>query len=135
MSGKANLAPPRKEDQDFFKMTSIETMTISSIEQLRSKREELNNMIMEGQARRAKIQSGDPAAIEQVLAEKLESLDSNIAWKQEQRTAYDSSITQTEAEYKRLLDGSQTLLKTVRDDSENLKNMKPSEGIFAMFGF
>eukprot|EP00744_Colponema_vietnamica_P002776 GILI01004319.1.p2 GENE.GILI01004319.1~~GILI01004319.1.p2 ORF type:complete len:113 (-),score=20.75 GILI01004319.1:277-615(-) len=94
---------------------------VKCIEDLREKREELNNQILKEEEEKQKIQK-DIA----VLTERLAKINESLARKVQSRNEYDKTVQETEAAYMKILESAQTLLHVLKRESVNLVKKKQS---------
>ena len=92
---------------------------VTCIEDLRSKREEVNKSIAADEEEKAKIQNDL-----RILTERLSRLNDNLARKIASRNEYDKTIQETEAAYMKILESSQTLLHVLKRETVNLTKKK-----------
>ena len=92
---------------------------VTCIEDLRSKREEVNKSIAADEEEKAKIQNDL-----RILTERLSRLNDNLARKIASRNEYDKTIQETEAAYAKIMESSQTLLHVLKRESVNLTKKK-----------
>lgn len=103
-------------------LSPIKTNFIPSqnIEELRAKREELNETIVQEEDEVNKIKNEIRLAQER-LSRLTESLNKKLA----ARNEYDSAIAYTEQAYMKILESSQTLLHVLRRQSVSLQKKQP----------
>mmetsp|Transcript_40552 Transcript_40552/g.96354 ORF Transcript_40552/g.96354 Transcript_40552/m.96354 type:complete len:112 (-) Transcript_40552:974-1309(-) len=92
---------------------------VKCIEDLREKRTEIDRLIKEEEAEKAKIQS-DLA----VLTKRLAMLNDSLARKTASRNEYDKVISETEAAYLKILESSQTLLTVLKRETVNINKKR-----------
>ena len=92
---------------------------VTCIEDLRSKREEVNKSIAADEEEKAKIQNDL-----RILTERLARINDNLARKISSRNEYDKTIQETEAAYQKIMESSQTLLHVLKRESVNLTKKK-----------
>ena len=92
---------------------------VTCIEDLRSKREEVNKSIAADEEEKAKIQNDL-----RILTERLARRNDNLARKIASRNEYDKTIQETEAAYMKILESSQTLLHVLKRETVNLTKKK-----------
>ncbi|XP_029920504.1 microtubule nucleation factor SSNA1 [Myripristis murdjan] len=88
---------------------------VKCIEELCSKREELNRQIQQEEQEKARLQH-DIA----VLTEKLSRVNESLAQRLTARDTFDRTIAETEAAYMKILESSQTLLSVLKKEAGNL---------------
>ena len=96
---------------------------LAGIEELRTKREEIDTQITEEEDEKAKVQSDL-----QVLSKRLTTLNESIARKLAARNDYDKTIQETEAAYLKILESSQTLLTVLKRESAGLEKKSTGPG-------
>ena len=92
---------------------------VTCIEDLRSKREEVNKSIAADEEEKAKIQNDL-----RILTERLSRLNDNLARKIASRNEYDKTIQETEAAYAKIMESSQTLLTVLKRESVNISKKR-----------
>ncbi|KAM8933629.1 microtubule nucleation factor SSNA1 [Pelodytes ibericus] len=88
---------------------------VKCIEDLCSKREELNRQILQEEEEKNKLQNDI-----RVLTEKLSRVNENLARKMASRNEFDKTIAETQAAYMKILESSQTLLNVLKREAGNL---------------
>ena len=88
----------------------------AGIEDLRTKREEIQEQISTEEEEKAKVQNDLT-----VLSKRLSTLNDSIARKVAARTDYDKTIQETEAAYNKILESSMTLLTVLKRESVGLE--------------
>lgn len=86
------------------------------IEDLCSKRDDLQRQIMAEEEEKHKLQNDI-----RVLSEKLAKVNENLAKKISARNEFDKTIAETESAYMKILESSQTLLNVLKRESNSLK--------------
>lgn len=92
---------------------------VKCLEDLREKRQSLNNEIMQEEQQKADIQKKL-----QKLTEQLHRTDDSLSHKSQARNDYDTTIQETEAAYMKILESSQTLLHVLKRETVNLVKRK-----------
>lgn len=100
---RSHVSSPRPDDHN------------AGIEDLREKREEINQQITDEEDEKSKVQSDLT-----VLSKRLTTLNDSIARKVAARNDYDKTIHETEAAYLKILESSQTLLTVLKRESVGL---------------
>ncbi|KAG8447366.1 hypothetical protein GDO86_014726 [Hymenochirus boettgeri] len=85
------------------------------IEDLCSKREDLNSQIQQDEEEKHKLQNDI-----RILTEKLSRVNESLARKMATRSEFDKTIAETEAAYMKILESSQTLLNVLKREAGNL---------------
>ncbi|KAM3599541.1 uncharacterized protein V6R79_007641 [Siganus canaliculatus] len=88
---------------------------VKCIEDLRSKREELNRQIRQEEEEKDRLQHDI-----RVLSEKLSRVNESLAQRLAARTTFDRTIAETEAAYTKILESSQSLLSVLKQEAGNL---------------
>ncbi|XP_059405765.1 microtubule nucleation factor SSNA1-like [Carassius carassius] len=88
---------------------------VKCIEELCSKREELNRLIQQEEAEKSRLQHDI-----RVLTEKLSRVNESLARRLAARADFDRTIAETEAAYMKILESSQTLLSVLKKETGNL---------------
>ncbi len=101
--------------------SSIHTLWLAGIEDLKEKREEVNRQILKDEEEKQKIQNDL-----RILTERLSRINDSLARKVASRNEYDKTIMETEAAYMKILESSQTLLHVLKRESVNLTKKKQS---------
>uniref|UniRef100_A0A9J7Z0S7 Sjogren syndrome nuclear autoantigen 1 n=1 Tax=Cyprinus carpio carpio TaxID=630221 RepID=A0A9J7Z0S7_CYPCA len=91
------------------------SLFFSGIEELCSKREELNRLIQQEEAEKSRLQHDI-----RVLTEKLSRVNESLARRLAARADFDRTIAETEAAYMKILESSQTLLSVLKKETGNL---------------
>ncbi|MEQ2187958.1 hypothetical protein GOODEAATRI_010075 [Goodea atripinnis] len=89
--------------------------TTSGIEDLCSKREELNRQIRQEEDEKERLQHDI-----RVLTEKLSRVNESLAQRLATRANLDRTIAETEAAYTKILESSQSLLSVLKQEAGNL---------------
>ncbi|CAF1133161.1 unnamed protein product [Didymodactylos carnosus] len=90
---------------------------VKCIEDLCTKRDELQRQIMTEEEEKHKIENEIRQA-----SERLSKINENLAKKITARTEFDRTISETEAAYMKILESSQTLLNVLKRESNSLRN-------------
>merc|ERR1712166_261478 len=106
-------------DQAGATLQNYNSDLVTCIEELRSKREELNTSLAADEEEKAKIQNDL-----RILTERLARINDNLARKVASRNEYDKTIQETEAAYSKIMESSQTLLHVLKRESVNLTKKK-----------
>uniref|UniRef100_A0A3B3DQG2 Sjogren syndrome nuclear autoantigen 1 n=1 Tax=Oryzias melastigma TaxID=30732 RepID=A0A3B3DQG2_ORYME len=85
------------------------------IEDLYSKREELNRQIKLEEEEKERLQHDI-----QILSEKLSKVEKSLAQRLAARATFDRTIGETEAAYTKILESSQSLLSVLKQEAGNL---------------
>ncbi|KAM8828862.1 microtubule nucleation factor SSNA1 [Spinachia spinachia] len=88
---------------------------VKCIEDLCSKREELNRQIKLEEEEKDRLQHDI-----RVLSEKLSRVNESLAQRLVARTTFDRTIAETEAAYTKILESSQSLLSVLKQEAGNL---------------
>ncbi|KAK1155606.1 hypothetical protein AOXY_G26615 [Acipenser oxyrinchus oxyrinchus] len=88
---------------------------VKCIEELCSKREELNRQILQEEEEKTKLQNDI-----RILTEKLSRVNESLARKLAARNDFDRTIAETEAAYMKILESSQTLLNVLKREAGSL---------------
>uniref|UniRef100_A0A8C5PDJ9 SSNA1 n=1 Tax=Leptobrachium leishanense TaxID=445787 RepID=A0A8C5PDJ9_9ANUR len=88
---------------------------VKCIEDLCSKREELNRQILQEEEEKNKLQNDI-----RVLSERLARLNQELARKMAARNDFDRTIAETQAAYMKILESSQTLLNVLKREAGSL---------------
>ncbi|XP_056288070.1 Sjoegren syndrome nuclear autoantigen 1 [Pseudoliparis swirei] len=88
---------------------------VKCMEDLCSKREELNRQIKQEEEEKERLQHDIG-----ILSEKLKRVDESLAQRRSARTSFDRTITETEAAYTKILESSQSLLSVLKLEAGNL---------------
>ena len=115
----AGRVQPVEMAQEGATLQNYNNELVTCIEDLRSKREEVNKSIAADEEEKAKIQNDL-----RILTERLSRLNDNLARKIASRNEYDKTIQETEAAYAKIMESSQTLLHVLKRESVNLTKKK-----------
>ncbi|KAM6901112.1 microtubule nucleation factor SSNA1 [Lycodopsis pacificus] len=88
---------------------------VKCIEELCSKREELNSQIKQEEEEKDRLQHDI-----RVLSEKLSRVNESLAQRLAARSTFDRTIAETEAAYTKILESSQSLLSVLKQEAGNL---------------
>ncbi|XP_031711506.1 microtubule nucleation factor SSNA1 [Anarrhichthys ocellatus] len=88
---------------------------VKCIEELCSKREELNSQIKQEEEEKVRLQHDI-----RVLSEKLCRVNESLAQRLAARSTFDRTIAETEAAYTKILESSQSLLSVLKQEAGNL---------------
>ncbi|XP_026110425.1 Sjoegren syndrome nuclear autoantigen 1-like [Carassius auratus] len=88
---------------------------VKCIEELCSKREELNRLIQQEEAEKTRLQHDI-----RLLTDKLSHVNESLAHRLAARADFDRTIAETEAAYMKILESSQTLLSVLKKETGNL---------------
>eukprot|EP00064_Thunnus_orientalis_P003888 superscaffoldBa00000336_g3899 len=88
---------------------------VKCIEDLCSKREELNRQIKQEEEEKERLQHDI-----RVLSEKLSRVNESLAQRLGARATFDRTIAETEAAYTKILESSQSLLSVLKQEAGNL---------------
>uniref|UniRef100_H3CI08 Sjogren syndrome nuclear autoantigen 1 n=2 Tax=Tetraodon nigroviridis TaxID=99883 RepID=H3CI08_TETNG len=88
---------------------------VKCIEDLHSKREELNRQIRQEEEEKERLQHDI-----QVLSDKLSRVNESLSQRLAARAAFDRTIAETEAAYTKILESSQSLLCVLKKEAGNL---------------
>ncbi|XP_075690965.1 microtubule nucleation factor SSNA1 [Rhinoderma darwinii] len=88
---------------------------VKCIEDLCSKRDELNRQIQQEEEEKNKLQNDI-----RILTEKLSRVNESLARKMASRNEFDKTIAETQAAYMKILESSQTLLNVLKRETGNL---------------
>ncbi|XP_075935782.1 microtubule nucleation factor SSNA1 [Anarhichas minor] len=88
---------------------------VKCIEELSSKREELNSQIKQEEEEKDRLQHDI-----RVLSEKLSRVNESLAQRLAARSTFDRTIAETEAAYTKILESSQSLLSVLKQEAGNL---------------
>uniref|UniRef100_UPI00398E6422 microtubule nucleation factor SSNA1 n=1 Tax=Pristiophorus japonicus TaxID=55135 RepID=UPI00398E6422 len=91
---------------------------VKCIEDLCSKREELNQQILQDEEEKNKLQNDI-----RILTEKLAKVNESLARKMATRNEFDRTIAETEAAYMKILESSQTLLTILKREAGTLHHV------------
>lgn len=92
---------------------------VKCIEDLCTKRDELQKQIINEEEEKSKIQNDI-----RILSERLAKINESLAKKIASRNEYDKTISETEAAYMKILESSQTLLHVLK--KETAKEQPPA---------
>ncbi|XP_051893267.1 Sjoegren syndrome nuclear autoantigen 1 [Pristis pectinata] len=92
---------------------------VKCIEDLCTKREELNQHILQEEEQKNKLQNDI-----RILTEKLAKVNESLARKMATRNEFDRTIAETEAAYMKILESSQTLLTVLKREAGTLNQVK-----------
>ena len=92
---------------------------VACIDDLRSKREEVNRSILRDEEEKAKIQKELTT-----MTERLSRINEDLARKMQARNEFDQTIQETEAAYMKILESSQTLLNVLKREAINLQKKR-----------
>ena len=92
------------------------TFVLKGIEDLCTKRDDLQRQIMGEEEEKHKLQNDI-----RVLSEKLAKVNESLAKKISARNEFDKTIAETEAAYMKILESSQTLLNVLKRESNTFK--------------
>uniref|UniRef100_A0A8D0GUX2 Sjogren syndrome nuclear autoantigen 1 n=1 Tax=Sphenodon punctatus TaxID=8508 RepID=A0A8D0GUX2_SPHPU len=96
-------------------LQSYNNELVKCIEDLCTKRDELNKQIQQEEEEKNKLQNDI-----RILTEKLARVNENLARKMASRNEFDKTIAETEAAYMKILESSQTLLNVLKKEAGNL---------------
>ncbi|XP_048875742.1 Sjoegren syndrome nuclear autoantigen 1 [Brienomyrus brachyistius] len=96
---------------------------VKCIEELCSKREELNRQVQKEEEEKARLQHDI-----RVLTEKLSRVNESLARRLAARADFDRTIAETEAAYMKILESSQTLLTVLKKETGNLSRITDARG-------
>ncbi|KAK9532834.1 hypothetical protein VZT92_010201 [Zoarces viviparus] len=88
---------------------------VKCIEDLSSKREELNSQIKQEEEEKERLQHDI-----RVLSDKLSRVNESLAQRLAARSTFDRTIAETEAAYTKILESSQSLLSVLKQEAGNL---------------
>ncbi|XP_030290813.1 microtubule nucleation factor SSNA1 [Sparus aurata] len=88
---------------------------VKCIEDLHSKREELNRQIKQEEEEKDRLQHDI-----RVLSEKLSRVNESLTQRLAARATFDRTIAETEAAYTKILESSQSLLSVLKQEAGNL---------------
>eukprot|EP00794_Sanderia_malayensis_P019180 gene19180-21102_t len=92
-------------------LQSYNNELVKCIEDLCTKRDELQRQILTEEEEKAKLQNDI-----RILTEKLAKVNENLAKKISSRNEYDKTIAETESAYMKILESSQTLLTVLKKE-------------------
>ncbi|KAJ8415468.1 hypothetical protein AAFF_G00424480 [Aldrovandia affinis] len=96
---------------------------VKCIEELCSKREQLNRQIQQEEEEKGRLQHDI-----RVLTEKLSRVNESLAHRLAARADFDRTIAETEAAYMKILESSQTLLSVLKQETGNLSKATDPRG-------
>ncbi|KAM4634862.1 microtubule nucleation factor SSNA1 [Polymixia lowei] len=96
---------------------------VKCIEELCSKRDELNHQIQQEEEEKVRLQHDI-----RVLTEKLSRVNESLAHRLTARATFDRTIAETEAAYMKILESSQTLLSVLKKEAGNLSKATEPRG-------
>uniref|UniRef100_A0A3Q4I093 Sjogren syndrome nuclear autoantigen 1 n=1 Tax=Neolamprologus brichardi TaxID=32507 RepID=A0A3Q4I093_NEOBR len=88
---------------------------VKCIEELCSKRDELNRQIKQEEEEKERLQHDI-----RVLSEKLSRVNESLTQRLAARSTFDRTIAETEAAYTKILESSQSLLSVLKQEAGNL---------------
>ncbi|XP_008287271.1 microtubule nucleation factor SSNA1 [Stegastes partitus] len=88
---------------------------VKCIEDLCSKRDELNRQIQQEEEEKERLQHDIG-----VLSEKLDRVTKSLSQRRAARATFDRTIAETEAAYTKILESSQSLLSVLKQEAGNL---------------
>ncbi|KAK2143519.1 hypothetical protein LSH36_834g00048 [Paralvinella palmiformis] len=88
---------------------------VKCIEDLCTKRDELQKQILDEEEEKRKVQNDI-----RILTEKLAKINESLSKKMASRNEFDKTIAETEAAYMKILESSQTLLNVLKKESQTL---------------
>ncbi|XP_075885468.1 microtubule nucleation factor SSNA1-like [Nelusetta ayraudi] len=94
---------------------------VKCIEDLHSKREELNRQIRQEEEEKDRLQHDI-----RILSEKLSRVNESLAQRLAARATFDRTIAETEAAYTKLLESSQSLLNVLKQEAGNFSKVTES---------
>ncbi|XP_069790648.1 microtubule nucleation factor SSNA1 [Narcine bancroftii] len=99
-------------------LQSYNNELVKCIEDLCTKREELNQQILQEEEEKNKLQNDI-----RILTEKLTKVNESLAHKMATRNEFDRTIAETEAAYMKILESSQTLLTVLKREAGTLNQV------------
>ncbi|XP_062409778.1 Sjoegren syndrome nuclear autoantigen 1 [Sardina pilchardus] len=96
---------------------------VKCIEELCSKRDELQHQIQQEEEEKSRLQHDV-----RVLTEKLSRVNESLARRLAARADFDRTIAETEAAYMKILESSQTLLSVLKKETGNLTKATEPRG-------
>ncbi|GCB72578.1 microtubule nucleation factor SSNA1 [Scyliorhinus torazame] len=99
-------------------LQSYNNELVKCIEDLCTKREELNQQILQEEEEKNKLQNDI-----RILTEKLAKVNEGLARKMATRNEFDRTIAETEAAYMKILESSQTLLTVLKREAGTLNQV------------
>ncbi|XP_068723403.1 microtubule nucleation factor SSNA1-like [Montipora capricornis] len=97
-------------------LQSYNNELVKCIEDLCTKRDELQKQIINEEEEKSKIQNDI-----RILSERLAKINESLAKKIASRNDYDKTISETEAAYMKILESSQTLLHVLKKETSKDK--------------
>lgn len=95
---------------------------VKCIEDLCSKRDDLQKGILEEEEEKRKIQNDI-----RILTERLAKVNEGLSKKMASRNEFDKTIAETEAAYMKILESSQTLLNVLKKETQSLGGRFPTQ--------
>uniref|UniRef100_A0A3B4GNY7 SS nuclear autoantigen 1 n=2 Tax=Haplochromini TaxID=319058 RepID=A0A3B4GNY7_9CICH len=95
---------------------------VKCIEELCSKRDELNRQIKQEEEEKERLQHDI-----RVLSEKLSRVNESLTQRLAARATFDRTIAETEAAYTKILESSQSLLSVLKQEAGNLSKATERE--------
>ncbi|XP_067868068.1 Sjoegren syndrome nuclear autoantigen 1 [Heterodontus francisci] len=105
-------------------LQSYNNELVKCIEDLCTKREELNQQILQEEEEKNKLQNDI-----RILTEKLAKVNESLARKMATRNEFDRTIAETEAAYMKILESSQTLLTVLKREAGTLNQVNENSDI------
>uniref|UniRef100_A0A3Q0SS82 Sjogren syndrome nuclear autoantigen 1 n=1 Tax=Amphilophus citrinellus TaxID=61819 RepID=A0A3Q0SS82_AMPCI len=102
---------------------------VKCIEELCSKRDELNRQIKQEEEEKERLQHDI-----RVLSEKLSRVNESLTQRLAARATFDRTIAETEAAYTKILESSQSLLSVLKQEAGNLSKATEHKKIYDMTG-
>ncbi|XP_055516405.1 Sjoegren syndrome nuclear autoantigen 1 [Leucoraja erinacea] len=102
-------------------LQSYNNELVKCIEELCTKREELNQQILQEEEEKNRLQNDI-----RLLTEKLAKVNESLARKMATRNEFDRTIAETEAAYMKILESSQTLLTVLKREAGTLNQVNDS---------
>ncbi|XP_032904928.1 Sjoegren syndrome nuclear autoantigen 1 homolog [Amblyraja radiata] len=99
-------------------LQSYNNELVKCIEELCTKREELNQQILQEEEEKNRLQNDI-----RLLTEKLAKVNESLARKMATRNEFDRTIAETEAAYMKILESSQTLLTVLKREAGTLNQV------------
>ncbi|KAJ8286802.1 hypothetical protein GJAV_G00043430 [Gymnothorax javanicus] len=96
-------------------MQTYNNELVKCLEELCSKRDELNRQIQKEEEEKTRLQREI-----HLLTEKLSRVNESLARRNATRSEFDRTIAETEAAYMKILESSQTLLSVLKREAGNL---------------
>ncbi|XP_032905287.1 Sjoegren syndrome nuclear autoantigen 1 homolog [Amblyraja radiata] len=96
----------------------MKEIVLPGIEELCTKREELNQQILQEEEEKNRLQNDI-----RLLTEKLAKVNESLARKMATRNEFDRTIAETEAAYMKILESSQTLLTVLKREAGTLNQV------------